>query len=73
MISLSRQTLTDTLCKELGEDALRLTSKVLSLSYGHVEKSALDNWSVAYASNVDKQSKDLSFDAVIMTVSMLLH
>lgn len=64
------QTLTDTLCKELGKDKLRLKSKVLSLSYSHGEKSALENWSVAYASNLGKQSKDLSFDAVIMTAPL---
>ena len=71
LISLSLQTLTDTLCKELGKDALRLTSKVLSLSYSHGEKSALENWSIAYASNIDKQSKYFSFDAVIMAVSIV--
>lgn len=66
------QTLTDTLCKMIGKDELKLKSMVLSLSYGH-DESALENWSVSYASNHEKHSCDLSFDAVIMTVSNFLR
>ncbi|KAJ0111259.1 hypothetical protein Patl1_02990 [Pistacia atlantica] len=60
-------TLTDTLSKKLDEDELKLRSKVLSLSYGRERKSALENWSLCYASNHGKHSQGLSFDAVIMT------
>lgn len=60
------QTLTDTLSKELGEDALKLRSEVLSLSY-NAGKYASQNWSLIYSK--DKNSKDLIADAVIMTVS----
>lgn len=63
------QTLTDALCKALGKDAVCLKSKVLSLSYSHDGKSALENWSLS-SSNQDKQSQGLSFDAVIMTVGI---
>lgn len=63
------QTLTDALCKALGKDELCLKSKVLSLSYSHDGKSALENWSLS-SSNQDKQSQGLSFDAVIMTASL---
>ncbi|XP_050938624.1 protoporphyrinogen oxidase 2 isoform X4 [Cucumis melo] len=58
------QTLTDTLSKELGEDALKLRSEVLSLSY-NAGKYASQNWSLIYSK--DKNSKDLIADAVIMT------
>ncbi|XP_052287612.1 protoporphyrinogen oxidase, mitochondrial isoform X2 [Citrus sinensis] len=63
------QTLTDALCKALGKDEVCLKSKVLSLSYSHDGKSALENWSLS-SSNQDKQSQGLSFDAVIMTASL---
>lgn len=46
-----------------------MKSKVLSLSYSHDGKSALENWSLS-SSNQDKQSQGLSFDAVIMTVGI---
>ncbi|XP_057982173.1 protoporphyrinogen oxidase 2 isoform X2 [Malania oleifera] len=62
------QTLTDTLCKELGEDQLKLESEVLSLSYSLDEKSASGNWSVSYACG--KHSQDMPFDAVIMTAPL---
>ncbi|KAJ8750119.1 hypothetical protein K2173_014034 [Erythroxylum novogranatense] len=62
------QTLTDTLCKELGEDNLKLESKVLSLSYVHDEK--LENWSISHASKGDKHSQDSHYDAVIMTAPL---
>ncbi|KAH9792065.1 protoporphyrinogen oxidase 2 [Citrus sinensis] len=61
------QTLTDALCKAFGKDELSLKSKVLSLSYSHDGRSALENWSLC-SSNQEKQSLGLSFDAVIMTV-----
>ncbi|XP_044504047.1 protoporphyrinogen oxidase, mitochondrial isoform X1 [Mangifera indica] len=61
------QTLTDSLCKKLDEDELKLKSKVLSLSYGPEGISALENWSLCYSSNHAKHSQALSFDAVIMT------
>ncbi|GAV64298.1 Amino_oxidase domain-containing protein [Cephalotus follicularis] len=61
------QTLTDTFCKKLGKDELKLKSKVLSLSYSPEGKSVLENWSVSYASNHDKHSQVSSFDAIIMT------
>uniref|UniRef100_A0A2P2L3V0 Amine oxidase n=1 Tax=Rhizophora mucronata TaxID=61149 RepID=A0A2P2L3V0_RHIMU len=60
------QTLTDALCKKLGRDELKLESKVLSLSCSPDGK--LENWSISCASNGDKDSQDLSYDAVIMTV-----
>lgn len=63
------QTLTDTLCKELDKDELKLNSKVLSLSYGVDAKSDIGNWTVSSAAKSDKRSKGLSIDAVIMTVS----
>ena len=64
------QTLTDMLCKELGKDDVKLNSKVLSLSYSCDGKSALENWSVSYASDQHKHLQGLSVDAVIMTVSI---
>lgn len=64
------QTLTDMLCKELGKDDVKLNSKVLSLSYSCDGKSALENWSVSYASDHDKHLQGLCVDAVIMTVSI---
>ncbi|KAG2710573.1 hypothetical protein I3843_04G033400 [Carya illinoinensis] len=64
------QTLTDTLCKELGKDDLKLNSKVLSLSYSSDGKSALENWSIICASDSDKHSQALAVDAVIMTAPL---
>ncbi|KAI4348292.1 hypothetical protein L6164_009028 [Bauhinia variegata] len=58
------QTLTDTLCKEIGEDALKLNAKVLSLSYCPGNSSS-ENWSIS-ASNKDTQT----IDAVIMTAPL---
>ncbi|KAH9792056.1 protoporphyrinogen oxidase 2 [Citrus sinensis] len=63
------QTLTDALCKAFGKDELSLKSKVLSLSYSHDGRSALENWSLC-SSNQEKQSLGLSFDAVIMTAPL---
>lgn len=60
------QTLTDTLCKELGKDDLTLNAKVLTLAYSQDGSSPLENWSITCASN--KKTQDV--DAVIMTVSM---
>lgn len=66
------QTLADTLCKELDKDELKLNSKVLSLSYGVDAKSDIGNWTVSSAAKSDKQSKGLSVDAIIMTVSWII-
>lgn len=60
------QTLIDTVCKQFGEDELKLQSKVLSLSYSHDMDSQLKDWSVSYASN-GKHAQALPFDAVVMT------
>lgn len=59
------QTLTDRLCKELGEDVLKLRSEVFSLSY-NAGQPASQNWSLTYANG--RNSQDLTADAVIMTV-----
>ncbi|WVZ07878.1 hypothetical protein V8G54_021224 [Vigna mungo] len=59
------QTLTDTLCKELGKENLKLNSKVLTLGYGHDESSSSPNWSITCVSNQSTQD----IDAVIMTIS----
>ncbi|TQD98091.1 hypothetical protein C1H46_016213 [Malus baccata] len=64
------QTLTDTLCNELGKDELKLNSTVLSLSYSHDGKSAFENWSVSSAAKDDKHSQSLSVDAVVMTAPL---
>ncbi|CAK9145481.1 unnamed protein product [Ilex paraguariensis] len=64
------QTLTDTLSKELGKDALKLQSKVLELSWSCNENSPTDNWSIAYASNHTNNSEEQSFDAVVMTAPL---
>ncbi|KAH9743606.1 protoporphyrinogen oxidase 2 [Citrus sinensis] len=69
LLPCASKTLTDALCKALGKDEVCLKSKVLSLSYSHDGKSALENWSLS-SSNQDKQSQGLSFDAVIMTASL---
>lgn len=61
--------LTERLCKELGKDDLKLKSKVLSLAYSPSGNSASDNWSVSYASQHNKNTQQLSFDGVIMTVN----
>jgi oxygen-dependent protoporphyrinogen oxidase len=66
------QTLTDTLCTELGKDGVKLESKVLSLSYSYDGKSTFENWSVSYASKGGKHAQASSYDAVIMTVSSFL-
>ncbi|XP_020218703.1 protoporphyrinogen oxidase 2 isoform X1 [Cajanus cajan] len=60
------QTLTDTLCKELGKDDLKLNAKVLTLAYGPDGSSSLQNWSITCAS--DQRTQDV--DAVIMTAPL---
>lgn len=60
------QTLTDTLCNELGKDNLKLNTKVLSLSYCDGGSSFSENWSITCASNQDARA----VDAVVMTVSL---
>lgn len=59
------QTLTDTLCKQLGNHELKLNSKVLSLSYSHGGNSKSDSWSVSCVANDDKL-----VDAVILTAPL---
>ncbi|KAI5383035.1 hypothetical protein KIW84_070439 [Lathyrus oleraceus] len=61
---LSAQTLTDTLCKEIGKDDLTLNAKVLTLAYSHDGSSSSENWSITCTSNKKTQYDD----AVIMTV-----
>ncbi|KAI5383036.1 hypothetical protein KIW84_022643, partial [Lathyrus oleraceus] len=58
------QTLTDTLCKEIGKDDLTLNAKVLTLAYSHDGSSSSENWSITCTSNKKTQYDD----AVIMTV-----
>ncbi|WJX81214.1 Acyl-coenzyme A oxidase 2 [Trifolium repens] len=60
------QTLTDTLCKELGKDDLKLNAKVLTLAYSHDGSSPSQNWSITCASN--KKPQDV--DAVIVTAPL---
>ncbi|KAL9331237.1 hypothetical protein ACSQ67_000847 [Phaseolus vulgaris] len=60
------QTLTDTLCKELGKENLKLNSKVLTLAYGHDESSSSQNWSITCVSNQSTQD----VDAVIVTAPL---
>lgn len=67
------QTLTDTLCKQLGKHELKLNSKVLSLSYSHDGSSTSENWSLSCVANDDKHSQSSSVDAIIMTVSYYVH
>nr|CAD1837109.1 unnamed protein product [Ananas comosus var. bracteatus] len=65
-------TLTDTLCKEIGGDNLKLSSKVLSLSCKYDESSPSSSWAISLGAK-DANSKDLasqSFDAVIMTAPL---
>ncbi|KAH9792050.1 protoporphyrinogen oxidase 2 [Citrus sinensis] len=69
LLPCASKTLTDALCKAFGKDELSLKSKVLSLSYSHDGRSALENWSLC-SSNQEKQSLGLSFDAVIMTAPL---
>ncbi|XP_062105499.1 protoporphyrinogen oxidase 2 [Humulus lupulus] len=64
------QTLADTLCKELDKDELKLSSKILSLSYDHNVKSLTGNWTVSSSANPDKNSNALSVDAVVMTAPL---
>ncbi|OAY70225.1 Protoporphyrinogen oxidase, mitochondrial [Ananas comosus] len=66
------QTLTDTLCKEIGGDSLKLSSKVLSLSCKYGESCPSSSWAISLGAK-DANSKDLasqSFDAVIMTAPL---
>ncbi|PNY10207.1 protoporphyrinogen oxidase chloroplastic/mitochondrial-like [Trifolium pratense] len=60
------QTLTDTLCKELGKDDLKLNAKVLTLAYSHDGSSPSQNWSITCASN----KKTQEVDAVIITAPL---
>ncbi|KAJ1417939.1 Protoporphyrinogen oxidase [Sesbania bispinosa] len=59
------QTLTDTLCKELDKDDLKLNAKVLTLAYSHDGSSSSQHWSITCASNQNTQ-----VDAVIMTAPL---
>ncbi|XP_024626364.1 protoporphyrinogen oxidase 2 isoform X1 [Medicago truncatula] len=60
------QTLTDTLCKELGKDDIKLNAKVLTLAYSHDGSSPSQNWSITCTSN--RKAQDV--DAVIMTAPL---
>ncbi|XP_061342951.1 protoporphyrinogen oxidase 2 isoform X2 [Gastrolobium bilobum] len=60
------QTLTDTLCKELGKDDLKLNAKVLTLAYSHDGSSSSQNWSITCSSKQNAQA----VDAVIMTAPL---
>ncbi|KAL4192912.1 hypothetical protein AMTRI_Chr06g196660 [Amborella trichopoda] len=63
-------TLTDKLAEELGNENVKLHSKVLSLSYSDGNGDSFSNWSVSYIKNQSDQRKLLlkqSFDAVVMT------
>ncbi|PRQ54205.1 putative protoporphyrinogen oxidase [Rosa chinensis] len=64
------QTLTDTLCKQLGKHELKLNSKVLSLSYSHDGNTTSENWSVSCAANNDKHLQSSSVDAIILTAPL---
>ncbi|KAK6912996.1 Amine oxidase [Dillenia turbinata] len=64
------QTLTDTLCKELGSEKLKLDSRVLSLSYGYNESYPQENWSLLCSLSRRKNSEKQTFDAVIMTAPL---
>ncbi|EPS63226.1 hypothetical protein M569_11559, partial [Genlisea aurea] len=65
------QTLTDALSNEIGENELKLRSKVLGLSSNNVKSSKVDSWSISYASSDGKSvSLDTGFDAVIMTAPL---
>ena len=57
------------MCKQLGEDELKLQCEVLSLSYNQKGIPALGNWSVSSMSK--NTSEDQSYDAVVVTVSFL--
>ncbi|XP_078432929.1 flavin containing amine oxidoreductase family [Wolffia australiana] len=64
------QTLVDALSSEVGEENLKLNSKVLSLAYGQYGNSLSDAWSISIGSNSDSQKDALTgnpFDAIIMT------
>ncbi|XP_027351822.1 protoporphyrinogen oxidase 2 isoform X2 [Abrus precatorius] len=60
------QTLTDTLCKEIGKDDLKLSAKVLTLAYSHDGSSSSQTWSITCTSNQNTQD----IDAIIMTAPM---
>lgn len=73
MVHFHSKTLADMLCKRLGDDSLKLKSKVLSLAYNHDMNSPYNNWLVSYASNSANHKElswDQSFDAVIMTAPL---
>lgn len=65
------QTLTDMLCAELGNENLKLDSKVLSLSCDHDGNSPFTSWSISCAAKKGSL-KELRqpFDAVIMTAPL---
>ncbi|KAG4915391.1 hypothetical protein JHK87_052948 [Glycine soja] len=60
------QTLTNTLCKELGKDDLKLNEKVLTLAYGHDGSSSSQNWSITSASNQRKDLANMCDDADVV-------
>lgn len=62
------QTLTNALCNELGEEELKLRSKIVELSCNSGENSAKDNWSVSYDLEDKRHSYEKKFDALIVTV-----
>ncbi|CAI9283392.1 unnamed protein product [Lactuca saligna] len=62
------QTLTNALCKEVGEGELNLQSKVLEMSYSCDDGSRVGNWSIYCGP--DEENKHQSFDAVIMTAPL---
>nr|GEV93330.1 protoporphyrinogen oxidase, mitochondrial [Tanacetum cinerariifolium] len=63
------QTLTNALCKEVGQNQLNLQSKVLEMSYS-CDDNMVGNWSLYYAPEQNKQLNQQSFDAVIMTAPL---
>ncbi|KAI3768858.1 hypothetical protein L2E82_19694 [Cichorium intybus] len=60
------QTLTNALCKEVGQDELNLQSKVLEMSYSCDDVSKIGNWSIYCGQDENQQP----FDAVIMTAPL---
>ncbi|XP_071710133.1 protoporphyrinogen oxidase, mitochondrial [Rutidosis leptorrhynchoides] len=63
------QTLTNALCKEVGQNELNLQSKVLEMSYS-CDDNTIGNWSIACAPDKTTQLNQQSFDAVIMTAPL---
>ncbi|GMH25702.1 hypothetical protein Nepgr_027545 [Nepenthes gracilis] len=62
------KTFVEAICRQFGDDELKLQAKVLSLSYRPGKNSPLENWSVSYSAN--NSTQDLSFDAVLMTAPL---